>query len=375
MKIALACPGMDHIRRGYEVSLRELFEKLKHDPHYHLYKGTGASAVRETALPCLTRNAAGYRLAPYVRPYRRYQMECVTFGLSLLPHLLHEDYDVLYFADQLLGDFLLRVRTTLPLRTRFLFANGAPLPPEYCRRYDAIQQKVPIQHEKGIAAGLERRRSFLVPNGFEDPQQQIPRDFDLKLYRRNHGWPENKMVVLCVAALNFHPKRIDWLIQEFSKLDPEHYYLVMAGQVEEETRSLRVLARNLLKANSYQFTSVSPKEIPYHFAAASIMVLCSLDEGFGRAICEAMGSSCPLLVHPHPGARSIVDQEACYVDMTEPNALAKRIQSLSHDPHECELIAQKNLRRFHETYSWTQVLPQYQQMFESAINLPLMSES
>ncbi|MGA7937310.1 MAG: glycosyltransferase family 4 protein [Kovacikia sp.] len=367
MKVAIACTGLDHIHRGFESFSAELYESLQSNSDVYLLKASGVSAPNIRTLPTLKRTSKIYRMFPLnqIRDFYRYRNECYTFGCALLPALLQGKYNLIHFSDWLLGDFLLAARQRLSLKFKLLLSNGAPYDPSYCHRYDGVHQVALSHYEAGIAAGIPPQKSFLVPYGFDRQRLVKPESFNPTEFRQRYKIPADAFVVVSLAALNSTHKRIDWLIKEFSNLDPQRFYLVMAGQREEETPELEHLAEHTLARGSYQFLTLPYSEVPALLWASNLMVLCSLQEGFGRVICEAMGARAPLLLHPHATAKWLVDCPDCFVDMTNPGHLSSQIAAIDHQPEQQSLMIQKNLQAFEHNYDWRVLAKSYLSMYET----------
>jgi glycosyltransferase involved in cell wall biosynthesis len=253
---------------------------------------------------------------------------------------------------------------------RLLLSNGGPCPPWDCARFDAVQQVSPAHDASGREFGLSAERSFLVPYGTDGARLRPPPDWNRAAARRHFDLPEAAFVVLSLAALNRHHKRVDWLIQEFSKLKAASTFLVLAGNREAETNELEALAAQLLPAGNFRFVQLPYTEVPDLLRASDVMVQCSLDEGFGRVYTEAMGAAVPLLAHPHLTARWIIDNPDCMVDMTVRNLLVDKLHELSQNPSVGQKIAERNLVSFRR-FDWNVLVPEYLRMYE---NVSLLSQ-
>jgi glycosyltransferase involved in cell wall biosynthesis len=370
MTVAIACTGLDHISRGFESFSSELFNTLRSDSNIHLLKASGLPDKNVHVLPTLKRTSNLYQVWPFsqLRDFYRYRYECLSFGYSLLPSLIQDKYDLIHFSDWILGDFLYEVRRKFNLTFKLLLSNGGPYQPNYCNRFDAIQQVALSHYQEGISAGIAPEKAFLVPYGFDGQRLIKSNDFEREKFRQRYRIPPQTFVVISLAALNSSHKRIDWLIKEFSCLNSESFYLVMAGQREGETPDLERLAKQALPKGNYQFLTLPYKEIPTLLWSSDLMVLCSLQEGFGRVLCEAMGASLPLLLHPHSTAKWLINCQDCFVDMTKPEKLHHTIQEIRDDKGRRFSIAQQNLQQFNEKFEWNVLRQSYLQMYEKIIN-------
>lgn len=363
MKICLPCPGLEHVQRGFETYTRELFDALKDHGDVHLVKASGKRASRVHVIPTVRRTSRLFEMLPghWRTEYRRVQAEGWVFALGMIPLLMREKFDVIHFSEVPLGEALKWIRRRFGFKYRLLLSNGAPWPPWDCARFDAVHQVSPAHDAAGKKFGLPENSSFLVPYGTDGARLRAPGFSGREQARQNFGLPERSFVVLSLAALNRYHKRVDWLIQEFAKLEGDTF-LVLAGNRELETPGLEELASRLLPAHNFRFLQLPYPEVPAMLHAADVMVQCSLDEGFGRVLTEAMGAGLPLLVHPHPTARWIVDNPDCLVDMTIKGQLSTSLSRLIKQPDLLRTISERNLAVF-QRFEWKNLVPEYFRMY------------
>jgi len=370
MYIAIVCTGLDHVHRGFETFSNELFNNLSNKIDINLLKGSGLSAKNIHILPTLKRTSNLYNFSPFNRlnDYHRYRYECLTFGISLLPLLFQEKYSIIHVSDWILGDFLLDIRRKFNLKFKLILSNGAPYEPSYCNRFDAIQQVALSHYQDALSAGVSPEKMFLVPYGFEQQRLVQPNIFNQEDFRRNYRIPTDAFVIVSLAALNYTHKRIDWLIKEFSNLNPEKFYLLMVGQKECETSELETLAKEILPKSNYQFLTLPYDTIPSLLWSSDLMVLCSLFEGFGRVVCEAMGAGLPLLLHPHPTAKWLIDCQECFVDMTTVGHLHEKIIAIVNDKSQQSQIIQQNFHKFANYFEWGKLSQSYVEMYQKVVD-------
>jgi glycosyltransferase involved in cell wall biosynthesis len=362
---------LEHVQRGFETYTRELFGALEDRCDVHLIKSSGQRATRVHVVPTLRRTSRVLGLLPHrwQTEFRRLQIECTLFALGMAPLLWREKFDVIHFSEVPLGRALLWLRRRFGFRYRLLFSNGGPWPPWDCASFDAVHQVSPAHAAAGREFGLPAERCFLVPYGTERARLQAPAQFDRLVARRGWGLPDQGLVVLSLAALNRHHKRIDWLIAEFARLEAVPAYLVLAGNREAETAALEELAARLLPRRNFRFLQIPYDEVPTLLRAADVLVQCSLEEGFGRVYTEAMGAGVPLLAHPHLTARWIIGNPDCFVDMTRPGQLAAKLNGLAQNLPLRQGMAERNRDSFRR-FEWENLTPEYLQMYERVCALP-----
>jgi glycosyltransferase involved in cell wall biosynthesis len=288
-----------------------------------------------------------------------YFAEQMTHALALVPLLVRERPDVVYFSDWALGGALGRWRALSGQRFRLLLSNGAPGPPPYDWTIDHVQQLTPRLHEIALDAGEPPERHTLLPLGIDVPAEPAARGGEERRTLRGRlGIPPDRRVVLSVAALNMWSKRLDYVIREIAALD-ERAHLVMLGEPEGETPAVLALAESLLGRGGYTARTVPPAEIGDWYRAADALVLGSLHEAFARVLPEALGRGLPVVAHDADWARHVTGGHARLADLSEPGALAALL------PGAIAQAAPAGAHAFaRERFSWESLAPRYAEMIE-----------
>jgi len=363
MRIALVCTGLGRVQRGFETAAAQLFDKLRSHHDVVLYQGARPSGSgRVYHVPNIPRAA----WKSLISDRRSYRYEQLTFSAGLMPFLLAHRPDVVHYPDITLGNAVRKIRDLLSLRFVMVMWNGGPSPPHHVESCDFVQQVSPVEYRQAVEYGVPESRMTLVPNGLDC--ERFSAGVEHTLTRRRYGIPENRQIVLSCAAINSSHKRIDYLIEEFSRLDPNRFFLVVAGQRHEETPAIERLARGILK-NNCLFLTVPNFEMPALYRAADIMVLCSLREGLPIVLLEAMASGIPVVAHDSELFRWVMGSSNCLIDMQVSGHLATKIKLVLTDPDKARSAARINLANVQKRFDWAEILPQYVQMYERAIHL------
>jgi 1,2-diacylglycerol 3-alpha-glucosyltransferase len=361
VRVAVMCPGLGHIGRGYESFTRELFDELRSKEIFDLslFKGAGKREAGEYVLPCLKRNSRAARLLAQQLDGGGYDVEQFTFFLSSIPVLLRLRPHVIVFSDFKLGTYLWHLRRLLNLRYRLLFSNGAPNGPPFTR-CDHVQQLLPCHLERALRGGTPREMQSLIPYAIRIDKRSLERPVNRQEAKIALSLPPTKKVVLSVGALNDSHKRMRYLIDEFSARKDGDLFLVMLGQPTPETPEVTSYARAKLREDEYRIESVRQEQVVGYYHAADMFVLCSLAEGLPRVAIEAMSQGLPIVVHDYEVTRETLRDNAIYVDMTRPGALSARLGEIARKPFDHE----EQRRSCYEQYSWDALLPRYIEMIE-----------
>lgn len=370
MKICLPCPGLDHIQRGFETYTRDLFNALKSHCDARLVKSNGAVTEGVHVVGSIRRTHGIFNLLPsrLSTGYRRFQVECNSFALAMIPLLLREKFDIIHFSEIPLGTALLRLRKKLRLDFRLLLSNGAPWEPADCIGYDGIHQVSSAHHAACSNYGIPEKIQHFVPYGFNIDTYVKPSQYDRDSERITLDIPADATVVLSLSALNSSHKRIDWLITEFADFSRgRNAYLLLVGNPELETPALKELAKRKLRSGTWKMTQVPFHEVPNLLWLSDLMVQTSLYEGFGRTVVEAMLANVPVLCHPHETAKTLISAQESFVDMTESFALSNRLAQLVENSVLYDSIRKENIRHA-RLFGWENLISDYMLMYRKLMH-------
>lgn len=254
-------------------------------------------------------------------PVTPYELESLTFGVSLLAWAALYRPDVLVLQDVLTAKVVRAGRVVVPgWRTRTLFVNGTPWPPPF-RFADVVQHVSPVTWEEDPARGW---RKVLLPLGTTVPALDGVACSGAQ--RRRFGLPERGPVVVSIGTMVDSHKRHLHLISEVARLPEPRPYLILAGAPGPDGRLIEAAARDLL-GHRQRVVQVEPDEVAALLGCADVFALASVREGFGLAYVEALAAGLPVVAHDGPLQRWILGPFGDYVDMAAPGALACAIEA------------------------------------------------
>ena len=122
--------------------------------------------------------------------------------------------------------------------------------------------------------------------------------------------------------------------------------LVLAGGDDRGRRTLDALAVTLGIADSVMFPGhVEDADLPGLYSGASIVVLPSLEEGFGLPAVEAMACGAPVIVSDRGALPEVTGGAAVVVDADKEDALASAIAAVLVDPEHAAVLRRRGLAR------------------------------
>lgn len=308
VRIAFACTGLGHERRGFESFTRDCAQALAGEPGVALTVfagGRDGHVTGERVVPNLPRRSAVARALGALLRRDPYFVEQGTFFMGFVPALLREPPDVVYFADLNLGNALWHWRRRTGARWRLLFYNGGATTKPFTR-CDHVQQVTPGEFEAALARGERRERMTMLPHGIAFAPSFTPTDAAARAAARAAlALPADREILLCVATLDRPFKRTDLLIEAVASLPAPRPYLLLVGSDGPDGDGLRRLAAARL-GDGWSWRTEPRERMPLVYAAADRFALLSHGEGFGLASVEALAAGLPVLVHDDATTRFTV---------------------------------------------------------------------
>jgi glycosyltransferase involved in cell wall biosynthesis len=373
LKVLIACPGLGRVRRGFETFADECFQALRDDERLELLlaKGGGPHRPGERRIPNIPRGSRAAIAIGNASHRDALTVEHLTFAAGLLPHLVRFAPHVVLLSEWAVGTFLRRWRSVTRAGFRVLLSNGAPHRPPF-GLFDHVQHLTEGQREIALAAGESPDRHSVVPYGFFLPDR--PQAEDVRAVRSALGLPPERPIVLSVGALNTTHKRHDHVIEAVSRTHTAPF-LVLLGQPDRETPKVEDIAESLLGQTGYVIRSVDPTEIGRYYAATDLFVLGSRSEGFGRVLVEACGAGLRCVVHDAQWAREVLGPWGIYQAMTDPTALAARIDRELADGSDDPAAAEGRRRAMRDLYDWSALHERYVELFRHVAKARLQANN
>lgn len=296
-----------------------------------LFRGSGSrSASYERLCPCLARGTYWNGVIQRHSPgslwrfglTSAYDLEQASFAMNLVRRLGRR-FDIVHTQDPLLALALQWARRAGAVRAVTILGHGTEEPLEWLQKIEYVQHLAPHHLQEAKEAGYDREGWTAIGN-FVDTE--VFRPGGATAVRRELGIAENAFLVLSVAAVKRHHKRIDYLIREVAEARKHisgEVALVVAGGSTGETEELIALARSELGDAAHVILNRSRRDMPALYRAADVFVLCSLKEMMPIAVLEAIASGLPALVSTHPVVGWMVGPGGDQVEMSRPGALAE----------------------------------------------------
>jgi glycosyltransferase involved in cell wall biosynthesis len=361
-KVALVAVELGRIRRGFERTFSELFAAIRNDLDVTLFKAGGTCGPREKIPALLNPATAIARALPLGRlagqgEYRDYKRDCLAFASTLLPELVRGRFDVIHTIDPPFAKVLGRLHPMFCPRTRLLFTEGCVMPLEAYPRCAHVHHVGAVTFAEAARMGFPESRMTLVPCGVHTARFAQP--YRRAELRKKYGISDKTFVILVVSAVKRLQKRVDYIIEEVSKMQGD-FLLWIDGNPEDPT--VVELAQSRLGPKQ-RITHVPTADVPELYHCADVMVHGALSEAFGLAVIEAISSGVMVLTHNAPHFQWLLQDPECMLDMSQPGALFSRLQELAGHREGLASRAHERAEGARQRFDWQSVKPHYLDMY------------
>lgn len=365
LKIAIACPGIGLVQRGFERYFADLFLLMAGEYEMTLFKGGGVSTRNEKVLPFVYRNGLLAKFLPVHKIFGRTPIhtECLSFALALLLAIRREKYDIVHCIDPPLARVLYKLRNFFGIKFKLLYTEGCAMPPQDYPPADHLHQVARETLEEALNSGIPMDYMTLIPCGIHCGRFDCSESKEE--LRRALGIAPEVFVILSVAALNRSHKRIHHLIEEVSFL-PGNFLLWLDSSLDQGEPDLIDLAKSKL-AEQCRITHIPSEKVGELYRLADLMVHTATKESFGLAIVEAASTGLPVITHDSPHFQWLLPEQALHVDMTRTGALTDRLAFLMDHPEELnKMRCQAQVRH---RFDWKYLKSQYCSLYDRAAGL------
>lgn len=192
-----------------------------------------------------------------------------------------------------------------------------------------------------LDAGVPFRKLRLLPYGvnlsrFEPTRRPVDGAFN----------------VLFVGAMSLQ-KGIPYLLQAFSRVEHPRKTLSLVGTPSPELIQ-RMKDCGLWSEQVRVLGSMPQQELKHIMSASHVLVLPSVQDGFGMVMAQAMACGCPVVASRNTGGADLFEDGVQGYVVAERNGdvLADRLQTLADQPDLREAMAQRALVRVRKMGGW-----------------------
>jgi starch synthase len=196
------------------------------------------------------------------------------------------------------------------------------------------------------------RRSFLEQRVPADKLHTIPYGVRLESFAKVADPIIDAFEVLFAGHVSLR-KGVPYLLQAFAQVKHPAKRLRLVGAISPEIKTL--LAR-LPQQNVEFLGSVPQAQLPKMMSESHVLVLPSIEDGFGLVLSQALACGCPILASTNTGGDDLITDgtEGFIVPIRDVAALTDRMQRLADDPALQHRMSEAALARVQHLGGWRQ---------------------
>jgi alpha-maltose-1-phosphate synthase len=182
--------------------------------------------------------------------------------------------------------------------------------------------------------------------------RRLPYGVDLARFHPTARPDADRFDVLFVGGLTLQ-KGVPYLLQAFAKLEHPNKSLTLAGSADPELIA-RLKDLGLWGHQIRCLGHVAQPNLKDLMSRSHVLVLPSVQDGFGMVMAQAMACGCPVIASQNTGAVDLLGdgEEGFVVPVRDAQTLAARLQRLADDPQLQQQMANKSLLRVRQIGGW-----------------------
>jgi len=195
------------------------------------------------------------------------------------------------------------------------------------------------------------RRSFEEMGVVATKMHQIPYGVSLSRFHPTGAPDETCFDVVFVGGACLR-KGIPYLLEAFSRLKHPRKRLTLVGTVQAEVEPFIEKYR---RTEAVTVAGPIPQaELKDVMSRSHVIVLPSVEDGFGLVMAQAMACGCPVIATTNTGAIDLYQdgQEGFIVPIRNPEAIADRMQQMADDPDLRSRMSSASLSRVQAFGGW-----------------------
>jgi glycosyltransferase involved in cell wall biosynthesis len=193
-------------------------------------------------------------------------------------------------------------------------------------------------------------RSFIDSGIAKEKVHVIPYGVRLDKFQKVADPPRDRFEVLFVGSVSLR-KGIPYLLQAFAQLSHPNKRLRVIGAVQSEITPLL----NSLPQDGVEYLGPQPQvRVRGAMSGSHVLVLPSIEDGFGLVQAQAMACGCPVIASTNTGGEDLfVDgQQGFIVNPRDAASLRDRMQQLADDPALQQQMSQAALEKVKQIGGW-----------------------
>ena len=195
-------------------------------------------------------------------------------------------------------------------------------------------------------------RSFLSQGVPAEKLRHLPYGVNLSRFEPVAEPAADRFDVLFVGGMSLQ-KGVQYLAQAYQKIRHSAKSLTFVGASSAELIAL-LNVRGLWPNDAKILGHIPQTELKRVMSRSHVLVLPSIQEGFGMVMAQAMACGCPVIASSHTGSQDLFtnEQEGFTIPIRDSDALAHRLQQLVDQPALRQAMGQRSLARMQSMSGW-----------------------
>ncbi len=200
-------------------------------------------------------------------------------------------------------------------------------------------------------------RSFVELGVPAEKMRRIPYGVDLSRFTKVAEPKRDRFEVLFVGQVSFR-KGVPYLLEAFARLKHPRKRLRLVGAMQSE---MKQFLSGRQWADVEFIGSVPQSELVPLMSASHVLVLPSVEDGFGLVLGQAMACGCPIICSNNTGGGDLLEPgtEGFTVPIRDARAITERLEQLCQDPARRDRMSEAAQRSVERAGGWTDYGDQY----------------
>ena len=196
-------------------------------------------------------------------------------------------------------------------------------------------------------------RSFINEGISAEKLRLLPYGVDVLRFQPVAEPAVGQFNILYVGAMSLQ-KGIQYLVQAYQQINHPNKSLTFVGAPSQELIQMLKM-RNLWTEDTKVLGHVPQTELKNIMSRSHVMVLPSVQDGFGMVMAQAMACACPVIASFNTGGEDLFTDgdEGYIVPIRDVNALVTRLQQLADKPDQRTAMGKRALARVQALGGWS----------------------
>ncbi|WP_158558928.1 glycosyltransferase family 4 protein [Rhodoferax lacus] len=196
-------------------------------------------------------------------------------------------------------------------------------------------------------------QSFLEQGVRQEKLRLLPYGVNLKRFEPVSKPPVGEFNVLFVGGMSLQ-KGVQYLVQAYSRIQHPNKSLTFVGSPSAALIKL-LDDKGLWPTDAKVLGHVPQQDLKHIMSTSHVMVLPSIQEGFGMVMAQAMACGCPVIASDNTGGHDLFENgvSGYLVPIRNVDALAGRMQLLADHPEQQREMAHKALQQVGNIGGWS----------------------